>query len=96
MPAAATIQVTAGSLPIASSFADISTHPPTINEITTDLVAKPGNVGVIKGLLHNPLLCKEGCMSNPDLCHTQMPDFLTCSQVSCCKSQQLCLWGAHR
>lgn len=52
MPAAATIQVTAGSLPIASSFADISTHPPTINEITTDLVAKPGNVGVIKGVLY--------------------------------------------
>lgn len=55
MPAAASVQVTAGSLPIASSFADISTHPPTINEITTDLVAKPGNVGVVKGLTHGPL-----------------------------------------
>eukprot|EP00892_Ulva_mutabilis_P000625 jgi/Ulvmu1/10563/UM065_0017.1 len=51
MPSAATIQVQAGGLPIASSFADISTHPPTINELTTDAVAKPDNVGIVKGFL---------------------------------------------
>lgn len=51
MPVPATVQLTAGSLPIASSFADISTHPPTINELTTDLIAKPGNIGVVKGLV---------------------------------------------
>lgn len=49
MPSAAAVQVNAGGLPISSSFADVSEHPPTINELTTDSTAKPGNNGVIKG-----------------------------------------------
>lgn len=50
MPSAAAVQVNAGGLPISSSFADVSNHPPTINELTTDSTAKPGNNGVIKGV----------------------------------------------
>lgn len=45
------MQVNVDGLPISSSFADISNHPPTINELTTDSTVKPGNNGVIKGLV---------------------------------------------
>lgn len=51
MPASGSVQVSVGGLPVSSSFADVSKHPPTINELTTDSTVKPGNNGVIKGIV---------------------------------------------
>lgn len=49
MPVPTAVTLTVDDMPIASSFANVSSHPPTINELTSDLEARPGNIGIIKG-----------------------------------------------